>query len=95
VLRMELDGANNTRLKAFAGRLVERLAAPERNDESQARALTRDLVLALQAALLIKHAPASVADAFCAARLGGDSGAFGLMPRGTDLRAILERAGPV
>jgi putative acyl-CoA dehydrogenase len=93
VLRAELDGSGDARLKAFAGRLTERLGAPARNDEAQARALTRDLVLALQAALLSRHAPASMADAFCAARLGGDSGAFGLLPRGIDLRAIIERAG--
>jgi putative acyl-CoA dehydrogenase len=94
VLRAELDGSSDARLKGFAGRLSERLGAPERNDEAQARALTRDLVLALQAALLIKHAPASVADAFCASRLNGESNAFGLLPRGLDLRAIVERAGP-
>jgi putative acyl-CoA dehydrogenase len=95
VLRGELDGTGDARLKAFAGRLTERLGAPERNDEAQARALTRDLVLALQAALLIRHAPANVADAFCAARLGGESNAFGLLPRGLELRAIVERAGPL
>jgi putative acyl-CoA dehydrogenase len=93
VLRKELD-TGDARLKAFAGKLAERLAGPERNDEAQARALTRDLVLALQAALLIKHAPPAVADAFCASRLSGDSSAFGLLPRGIDLRAIVERAGP-
>jgi putative acyl-CoA dehydrogenase len=79
-------------LKTFAAKLAQRLAAP--NDEAQARALTRDLVLALQAALLIKYAPPAVADAFCASRLAGDSSAFGLLPRGIDLRAIVERAAP-
>ena len=73
----------------------DRLTAPDRNDELQARVLVRDLVLGLQAALLIKHAPAAVADAFCASRLGGDGGgAFGTLPRGLDLRAIVDRAGP-
>jgi len=93
VLHGEID-TGDTRLKSFAGKLLERLAGPERNDEAQARALTRDLVLALQAALLIKHAPPAVADAFCASRLGGDTSAFGLLPRGLDLRAIVERAAP-
>ncbi|HTT47849.1 MAG TPA: DNA alkylation response protein, partial [Pseudolabrys sp.] len=91
----ELD-AGDARLKAFSGRLLARLAAPERNDETQARALVRDLVLALQAALLVNYAPAAVADAFCASRLGGESGgAFGTLPRGADLRAIVERASPL
>ncbi len=94
ILRSELG--DDARLKAFADRLSKRLTAPDRNDESQARALVRELVLALQAALLIKHAPAAVADAFCASRLDGESGSvFGLLPRGADLRAIAERAAPV
>ena len=59
------------------------MRAAERNDEAQARALVRDLVLALQAALLVKHAPPAVADAFCASRLAGEGGAaFGTLPRG-------------
>jgi putative acyl-CoA dehydrogenase len=56
----------------------------------------RELVLALQAALLIKHAPSAVADGFCASRLDGGCGsAFGLLPRGLDLRKIAERAAPI
>jgi putative acyl-CoA dehydrogenase len=95
MLRAELGGGKDARLKAFAGRLEKRLAARERNDESQARALVRELVLALQAVLLIKHAPAAVADAFCASRLEDGSGsAFGLLPRGLDLQKIAERAAP-
>ena len=94
VLSAELDGGD-VRLKAFAKRLLDRLTAPDRNDESQARVLVRDLVLGLQAALLIKHSPPAVADAFCASRLGGDGGgAFGTLPRGLDLRALAERAAP-
>jgi putative acyl-CoA dehydrogenase len=94
VLQQEFAG--DVRLKAFTERLQKRLSATDRNDESQARVLVRDLVLALQAALLIKHAPAAVADAFCASRLGEQAGgAFGTLPRGLDLRAIEERAAPV
>jgi putative acyl-CoA dehydrogenase len=96
VLRDEVSDAGDARLQAFAGRLLERLRTADRNDESQARALTRDLVLALQAALLVKHSPPAVADAFCASRLGGDaSSAFGTLPRGLDVRAIAERAAPI
>jgi len=94
VLKRELD-SDDRRLKAFTSILLTRLSSPERNDEAQARALVRELVLALQAALLVKHAPAYVANAFCAARLPGEEGgAFGLLPRGTDARAIAERAAP-
>jgi putative acyl-CoA dehydrogenase len=80
----------------FAAYLQQRLRAADRNDESQARVLVRDLVLALQAALLITHAPTAVADAFCASRLSGEGGgAFGTLPRGLDLRALAERAAPL
>jgi putative acyl-CoA dehydrogenase len=95
VLRQELADAGDPRLKAFSERLQQRLRASDRNDESQARALVRDLVLTLQAALLAKHSPPAMADAFCASRLAAeDGGAFGMLPRGLDLRAIAERAAP-
>jgi putative acyl-CoA dehydrogenase len=49
----------------------------------------------LQGALLVQHAPAAVADAFCATRLGTEyGGTFGTLPAGTDLRAIVERTTP-
>jgi putative acyl-CoA dehydrogenase len=97
VLTQELeDGApEGARVKEFAAGVTRRLASGDRNDESQARALTRDLVLALQATLLLRHAPAEVAEAFCASRLGGESDVFGTLPAGTDTRAIVERAAPV
>jgi putative acyl-CoA dehydrogenase len=96
VLRRELGDGKDARLKAFTEQLEKRLLATgERNDESQARMLTRELVLGLQAALLIRHAPSAVADAFCASRLGAEGGsAFGLLPQGLDLRAIADRAAP-
>ena len=95
VLRHELGDGKNARLKDATTRLEKRLAAPDRNDESQARALVRDLVVALQAALLTRNAPAAVSDAFCASRLSGEDGAaFGMLPRGVDFRAIADRAAP-
>jgi putative acyl-CoA dehydrogenase len=95
VLAAELDIEGEPRVRPFLDRLSERLAADERHDEAQARGLVRDLVLALQAVLLIKHAAPEVADAFCVSRLGAGAGAvFGLLPRGIDTRAIVERAAP-
>ena len=42
---------------------------------------------------MIRHSPAAVADAFCATRLGEDTGgAYGGLPAGLDQRAIVERA---
>jgi len=61
-------------------------------DPAQARRLTEQLALALQASLLIRHAPAVVADAFTAARLGPDrSSGYGALPAGVDVRGIVER----
>jgi putative acyl-CoA dehydrogenase len=63
--------------------------------EVRARRLVEALALALEAALLLRHGPADVADAFCASRLGGDHGlTFGTLPAGLDLTAIIERAMP-
>ncbi|MGW1589954.1 DNA alkylation response protein [Streptomyces sp. NPDC002386] len=60
-----------------------------------ARRLVERMALALQASLLVRHAPHPVADAFCATRLGGDWGhSFGTLPAGTGLDAVLERALP-
>ena len=83
VLRRELDEAKDARIKAFAERIEKRLAARDHADKSQARALVRDLVLALQGSLLVRHAPSNVSDAFCASRLDGEGApVFGLLPRG-------------
>jgi putative acyl-CoA dehydrogenase len=95
VLAAELDVDGDQRERPFLDRLSQRLAGADRHDEAQARALVRDLVLALQAVLLVRHAPADIADAFCASRLGAGAGAvFGLLPQGVDARAIAERAAP-
>ena len=47
----------------------------------RARGITELMALALQGALLVRHAPAAVADAFCASRLGARwTGAYGTLP---------------
>jgi putative acyl-CoA dehydrogenase len=61
--------------------------------EFRARRLVETMALALQGSLLVRHAPAAVADAFCASRFGGDWGhAFGTLPAGTDTKTIIERS---
>ena len=58
-----------------------------------ARRTVEDLAVALQGSLLVRHAPPAVADAFCAARLGGEGGrVYGTLPAGADAEAIIERA---
>ncbi len=63
--------------------------------EVGARRLAGAMAACLQGALLVRHAPAAVADAFCASRLGMEyGGTFGTLPRGTDLAAIVTRTTP-
>jgi putative acyl-CoA dehydrogenase len=60
-----------------------------------ARRIVEDLGVLLQASLLLRHSTPAVADAFCAARLGGEAGrAYGTLPAGVDARAIVDRALP-
>jgi putative acyl-CoA dehydrogenase len=77
-----------TALRHDLGRLRDAAEA-----EGQARRFVERLALALQGSLLVRHAPGAVADAFCAGRLGGEAGrAFGALPPGADIAAILDRA---
>ncbi|MBV9118895.1 MAG: acyl-CoA dehydrogenase family protein [Acetobacteraceae bacterium] len=80
------------RLDAFAARLADRLVDPA-GLEPAARRIVEMMALALQASLLLRHAPLAVADAFCATRLDGDWGrAFGTLPCGVETQAIVDRA---
>jgi putative acyl-CoA dehydrogenase len=63
--------------------------------EVRARRVVEQMALTLQGSLLVRFAPAAVADAFCASRLGGDWGhTFGTLPPGVDARTIVDRATP-
>lgn len=95
-LLAELKAARggDARLDAFAS-AVERDLADPAQPEPVARRLTERIALALQGALLVRHAPTEVADAFCASRLQGDWGAcFGSLPAGTAFARIIDRAWP-
>jgi putative acyl-CoA dehydrogenase len=63
--------------------------------EVRARRLASLMAQCLQASLLVRFAPAEVADAFCASRLGGQwAGTFGTLPRGANLHAVVARTTP-
>ena len=62
--------------------------------EHRARRVVEGLALALQASLLVRHAPPAVADAFCAARLEHPGLAYGTLPAGIDTSAIVARHTP-
>lgn len=84
----EAAGAD-ARYDAFFASVVNRFAKPI--DQRDARAVCESLGLALQASLLLRHAPAAIADAFCAGRLASEGRCYGTLPRGVDIDAILER----
>ncbi len=89
-----LAGGSDRRLDASAEALRSECADLEQL-ETRARRLVERLATVFQASLLVRHAPPAVADAFCASRLGGESGrAFGTLPAGVDAAAIVERARP-
>ncbi|MDB5093961.1 MAG: fadE8 [Candidatus Eremiobacteraeota bacterium] len=63
--------------------------------EAGARRTVERMALVLQGSLLVRHAPAATADAFCASRLGGDWGAaFGTLSPRADFEKIVERCWP-
>ena len=66
-----------------------------RDIEYRARDLVDRMALALQASLLVRHAPAFISDAFCQSRLSqlGHHN-YGTLPRGVDVNAIIARATP-
>jgi len=91
--KIEAARGANAHLDRAIDRVKQRLASPI--PESQARRVVEDLALALQASLLVCHAPSAVSDAFCAARLADHPGfAYGALDATLDTDAILARAMP-
>jgi len=69
------------------------LAADSHDIEYRARRIVERLAMLLQASLLLRHGTPAVADAFVRSRLAGDWGvAYGTLPSGVDIDAILARA---
>jgi putative acyl-CoA dehydrogenase len=96
----EIDlAASDPRVAAAAASLrglLKEAASDRQTGERTARLLAGQLAVTLQGALLARHAPAAVADAFCASRLGpgtaGPGAPFGSLPEGLDLAGILVRS---
>ncbi|SHG95775.1 isovaleryl-CoA dehydrogenase [Massilia sp. CF038] len=92
---LALAGRGNSALNDYTDRLLADLAQPQ-SDEYGARRLAERIVVAVQGALLLAHAPGFVADAFIASRIAQDvGGAYGRLPAGVDCAAILARALPI
>ncbi|HEX8067363.1 MAG TPA: acyl-CoA dehydrogenase family protein [Thermoleophilaceae bacterium] len=89
----ELARGADARLDEHLGRTRDAVAALDGpHPHWNARRAVEDLGVALQASLLVRHAPPEVADAFCAARLGDGGRAFGTIPDGVAADAIVDRA---
>jgi len=74
--------------------LKEELRVTE-NVEYRARGLVDRMATCLQAALLVRHAPSWLADAFCRSRLDGlGHHQYGALPPGVECARIIERAMP-
>jgi putative acyl-CoA dehydrogenase len=87
------DDNLDTRLDQAERLLAEVVSDPAGNTHL-ARRLATWMALLLQASLLIRHAPTTVSDLFCVTRLGRMEGAFGALPTGLDVSAVLARATP-
>jgi putative acyl-CoA dehydrogenase len=95
VFLAEVDQARgaDARLDASIDAL-KALVKKSAQDESAARRVTECMAVTLQGALLVRHAPAALADAFCVSRLGGDwGGAYGTLPA-VGFDGIIQRAQP-
>ena len=64
--------------------------------EARARRIAQRVAMLVQASLLLRHAPAEVAEAYCATRLADDGWgtAFGVIPATLPHAALIERALP-
>jgi putative acyl-CoA dehydrogenase len=89
----ELADARGTdvRLDRHAAALETALRDPNLA-ERDGRRIAGSIAAALAAAILVRHAPAAIADAYCASRLDvAYAGALGALPAGVDLPTLVAR----
>jgi putative acyl-CoA dehydrogenase len=85
-------GGGDARLDARVQGLKDQLTDPA-TLETRARRVVEGMALCLQGSLLVRYAPAAVADAFCASRLAGDGGLeYGTLPASVDFEGIIARS---
>lgn len=87
------DGQGDTRLQAHINRLKQHFADQD-DIQYRARQLTEDIAVALQAGLLLEAGNSMVSDAFIASRLEGHGRVYGTLPRGVDVRGLVQRSTP-
>src|SRR5690625_1516557 len=92
--------AYDARFESLAAEMQDALAATSAQDptmmeklQRRGRVLVEDLAVMLQAAVLLNHAPAQIAESYVIARLGSGRGqAYGAMPEGVAIDLLVDRA---
>ena len=91
---VEQASGADARLDASVARLKDQFTDPA-TLEQRARRVVESMALCLQGSLLVRHAPAAVADAFCGSRLSQDRGLeYGTLPAGVDFEGVIARSLP-
>jgi putative acyl-CoA dehydrogenase len=91
---VEQAHGGDPRLDARVANLKDQFNDPS-TLETRARRVVETMAVCLQGSLLVRHAPAAVADAFCASRIAGDGGLeYGTLPAGVDFESIIARGLP-
>jgi putative acyl-CoA dehydrogenase len=91
---VELARGLDPRLDQAVNRLKEEIKNSG-NAETRARAIVEKMAVALQGSLLLRHADPSVAELYCASRLGDEWGhAFGTLQHSGQFKAVIERHRP-
>jgi putative acyl-CoA dehydrogenase len=91
---VEQAHGGDARLDARVAELKDQFTDPS-TLETRARRVVETMAVCLQGSLLVRHAPAAVADAFCASRVAGDGGLeYGTLPAGVDFESIIARGLP-
>ena len=92
VAEVEAARGGHRRLDMAVNRLKQEFSHTE-HAEPRARRITELMALTLQASLLVRHAPAAVADAYCESRLGDGGGMlYGTLAPEAGIDLLLERA---
>ncbi len=87
------QAAQHPAIRAGLQRLQQRLQSPGGDLEFSARQLVDEMAVLLQASLMLRYAPASSSEAFCASRLlATGAHLYGSLPSQTEAQAILRRA---
>lgn len=94
VTEIELARGADSRLDRAIDELKRELTITD-EIESRARRIVERLAVALEASLLLRFADQTVAELFCASRLGDPWGhSFGALKPGKDLKSVIERHRP-